>query len=122
MKLFKYILFIVVLVFSIIFIIQLNELNTIDQLPVRIQIPYLIGIDGMNPEGIKVWEAIILTLSIGVFVGFIIALFQMISQKSEIITLKSNTRRLKSELDDLRNNAIDDDIQIEDDNQLGTDL
>ena len=122
MKLFKYILFIVVLVFSIIFIIQLNELNTIDQLPVRIQIPYLIGIDGMNPEGIKVWEAIILTLSIGVFVGFIIALFQMISQKSEIITLKSNVRRLKSELDDLRNNAIDDDIQIEDDNQLGTDL
>ena len=122
MKLFKYILFIIVLVFSIIFIIQLNELNTIDQLPVRIQIPYLIGIDGMNPEGIKVWEAIILTLSIGVFVGFIIALFQMISQKSEIITLKSNIRRLKSELDDLRNNAIDDDIQIEDDNQLGTDL
>ena len=67
-------------------------------------------------------KAIILTLSIGVFVGFIIALFQMISQKSEIMTLKSNNRRLKSELDDLRNNAIDDDIQIEDDNQLGSDL
>ena len=122
MKLFKYILFIVALVFSIIFIIQLNELNTINQLPVRIKIPYLIGFDGMNPDGIKVWEAIILTLSTGVFVGFIIALFQMIAQKSEIITLKSNIRRFKSELDDLRNNAIDDDIQIEDDNQLSSDL
>ena len=97
-------------------------MNTIDQIPVRIKIPYLIGLDNLNSEGIKVWEAIILTLSTGVFIGFIIALFQMIAQKSEIMTLKSNIRRLKSELDDLRNNAIEDDIQIEDDNQIGNDL
>ena len=114
MKLFKYMLFIVVLIFSIIFIIQLNELNTIDQLPIRIQIPYLNTMDGVNPEGIKVWEGIIMSLSIGVFIGFIIALFQMIAQKSEIMSLKSKVRRLNSELDNLRNHEIDDEIQIDD--------
>ena len=114
MKLFKYMLFIVVLIFRIIFIIQLNELNTIDQLPIRIQIPYLNTMDGVNPEGIKVWEGIIMSLSIGVFIGFIIALFQMIAQKSEIMSLKSKVRRLNSELDNLRNHEIDDEIQIDD--------
>ena len=114
MKLFKYMLFIVVLIFSIIFIIQLNELNTIDQLPIRIQIPYLNTMEGVNPEGIKVWEGIIMSLSIGVFIGFIIALFQMIAQKSEIMSLKSKVRRLNSELDNLRNHEIDDEIQIDD--------
>ena len=114
MKLFKYMLFIIVLIFSIIFIIQLNELNTIDQLPIRIQIPYLNTMDGVNPEGIKVWEGIIMSLSIGVFIGFIIALFQMIAQKSEIMSLKSKVRRLNSELDNLRNHEIDNEIQIDD--------
>jgi len=114
MKLFKYMLFIVVLIFSIIFIIQLNELNTIDQSPIRIKIPYLNTMDGVNPDGIKVWEGIIMSLSIGVFIGFIIALFQMIAQKSEIMSLKSKVRRLNSELDNLRNHEIDDEIQIDD--------
>jgi len=114
MKLFKYMLFIIVLIFSIIFIIKLNELNTVDQLPILIKIPYLNTIDGINPEGIKVWEGIIMSLSLGVFIGFIIALFQMIAQKSEIMSLKSRIRRLTSELDNLRNHEIDDEIQIVD--------
>ena len=122
MKLFKYMLFIVVLIFSIIFIIQLNELNTVDQLPIRIKIPYLNTLDGVNPEGIKVWEGIIMSLSIGVFIGFIIALFQMIAQKSEIMSLKSKVRRLNSELDNLRNHEIDDEIQIVDKTQEESEL
>ena len=122
MKLLKYMLFIVVLIFSIIFIIQLNELNTVDQLPIRIQIPYLNTMDGVNPEGIKVWEGIIMSLSIGVFIGFIIALFQMIAQKSEIMSLKSKIRRLTSELDNLRNHEIDDEIQIVDKTQEESEL
>ena len=113
MKLIKYMLFIIILIFSIVFIIQLNELNTVDQAPVKIKIPYINAIDPSD-DGIKVWEAIIMTLSIGVFIGFIIALFQMISQKSEIISLKSKNRRLKNELDNLRNNPIDDEIEIVD--------
>ena len=106
MKLFKYVLFIVVLIFSIIFIIQLNELNTVDQLPIRIKIPYLNTMEGINPDGIKVWEGIIMSLSIGVFIGFIIALVQIISQKAEMISLKSNLRKANDELDILRNQNL----------------
>ena len=122
MKLFKYMLFIIVLIFSIIFIIKLNELNTVDQLPILIKIPYLNTIEGVNPNGIKVWEGIIMSLSIGVFIGFIIALFQMIAQKSEIMSLKSRIRRLTSELDNLRNHEIDDEIQIIDKSEEESEL
>ena len=73
MKLFKYILFVVVLIMSIIFIIKLNQLNIVDQEPTKIKFPYIIKFDGYE-QGIQVWEAIILTLSIGVFLGFSIAL------------------------------------------------
>ena len=114
MKLLKYIFFIIILIICIVFIIQLNELNTVDQTPIKIKIPYISAIDPSD-DGIKVWEAILLSISIGVFIGFIIALFQIISQKSEIISLKSKIRRLINELDGLRNQSIDDDIDIEDD-------
>ena len=121
MKLIKYMLFIVALVFSIVFIIKLNELNTSNQIPILIKIPYLDQVEGFT-NGIKVWEAIIMTLSIGVFIGFIIALFQMIAQKSEIISLKSKIRRLNSELDNLRNHDINDDIEIQDEFDKKIDL
>ena len=114
MKLLKYIFFVIILIVCIIFIIQLNELNTVNQLPVKIKIPYISAIDPSD-DGIKVWEAIIFSITIGVFIGFLIALFQIISQKSENISLKSKIRRLTNELDGIRNQSIDDDIDIEDD-------
>ena len=49
-----------------------------------------------------------------VFLGFIIALFQIISQKTEVISLKSKVRRLKNEIDGLRNQSLEDDITLED--------
>tara|TARA_Y100001960_G_C14600513_1_gene790421 strand:- start:702 stop:1067 length:366 start_codon:yes stop_codon:yes gene_type:complete len=113
MKLLKYVLFIVVLILSIVFIIQLNELNLVDGQPIKIKFPYIIGFSGYE-DGIKVWEAIILTLSIGVFLGFIIALYQIIAQKTEMISLKSKIRRLKNELDGLRNQSLEDEIDLED--------
>ena len=93
MKLLKYVFFIIVLIISIIFIIKLNELNLVDGQPIKIKFPYIVGLAGYE-DGVRVWEAIILTLSIGVFLGFIIALYQIISQKTEIISLKSKVRRL----------------------------
>ncbi len=113
MKLVKYILFIAILIVSIIFIIKLNELNMIDNQPVQIKFPYIYSIEGYE-DGVKVWEAIILTLSIGVILGFVIALFQIIAQKTELISLKSKVRRLKNELDNLRNQSLDEDISLED--------
>ena len=98
---------------SIIFIIKLNELNIVDQTPIKIKFPYIVSMDGYE-DGVKVWEAIILTLSIGVFLGFIIALFQIISQKTDIISQKSKIRQLTNELSTLRNQSIDEDIDLED--------
>ena len=113
MKLLKYIFFIIILICCIIFIIKLNELNLIDHQPIKIKFPYISNINGFE-DGVKVWEAIILTLSIGVLIGFVIALFQIISQKTEVISLKSKIRRLKNEIDGLRNQTLDDDIILKD--------
>tara|TARA_B100000579_G_C22729670_1_gene803567 strand:- start:48 stop:413 length:366 start_codon:yes stop_codon:yes gene_type:complete len=113
MKLLKYIFFVIILIVCIIFIQQLDQLNTINQVPIKIKIPFLNFLDPSD-DGIKVWEAIILSITLGVFIGFVIALFQIISQKSENISLKSKIRRLTNELDSLRNQSIEDDIDIED--------
>jgi hypothetical protein len=118
MKLLKYFFFIIILIICIVFINQLNELNTIvnasgENVPLLIKFTYISTIENFE-NGIKVWEAIILSLSIGVFIGFLIALFQLISQKSEIISFKSKLRRLTNELDGLRNQSIEDDIDLED--------
>ena len=67
-------------------------------------------------------EAIIFALSIGVFIGFIIALIQIISQKAEIISLKSTQRKLNDELDLLRNKSLDDDLDLIDDENIGEEL
>jgi len=121
MKLLKYVFFIIILITCIIFIIQLDKLNTLESGPIMIKFPYLSSMENFK-DGIQVWEAIILTLSIGVFVGFIIALFQLISQKSEILSLKSKIRRLTNELDSLRNQSLDDDLDIEDDMKNNLDI
>ena len=113
MKLLKYVLFIVILIFSVKFIMELDALNVMDDgTSVTIKIPYITDESGLDSEGMKVWQAVILTLSLGVFVGFIIALIQIISQKSEIISLKSNLRKSQNELDNLRNQTLDEDVPL----------
>jgi len=116
MKLIKYILFIVVLIISVVFIKELDSINMLaDGSPTKIHFPYLTTAAGFE-EGMKAWQAIILTLSIGVFIGFIIALVQIIAQKAEIISLKSSLRKSNDELDILRNQTIDEDVNLIDDN------
>ena len=115
MKLAKYLVFIIVLISSVIFIIKLNEINIgNDGEAIRIQIPWITGEYGyeMFEKGMDVWQAMIFSLSLGVFIGFIIALVQIISQKAELITLKSQERKLQTELDNLRNQSLDDDIEL----------
>ena len=113
MKLLKYVLFIVILIFSVKFIMELDALNVMDDgTSIKIKLPYITSESGLDSEGMKVWQAVILTLSLGVFVGFVIALIQIISQKSEIISLKSNLRKSQNELDNLRNQTLDEDIPL----------
>ncbi len=113
MKLIKYILFIIFLIISVVFIMKLDTENVIDGVATKIKIPFLTDSIGY-PDGLLAWQAIILTLSIGVFIGFMIALIQIISQKTEIISLKSNLRKTNDELDVLRNQTLDEDIDLVD--------
>ena len=48
--------------------------------------------------------------------GFFIALFQIISQKGEIVSMRSKLKRLQVEIDNLRNESIDEDIELTDSN------
>ena len=85
----------------------------IDGEAISIKVPYLVN----SPEyahGFNVWIVLVGTLTAGVLIGFFLALFQIISQKGEVISLRSKFRRLQVELDSLRNQAIDDDIILSD--------
>ena len=69
MKLIKYILFIIILIISAVFIMQLDAMNILsDGSKTMIKIPYLTSAVGFD-NGLLAWQAIILSLSIGVFIG-----------------------------------------------------
>jgi len=120
MKLLKYFLFVSILIVSLFFFVELDSMNVVGDVSnldpnssIKIQIPFLV----QNPNfegGFEVWVVLLGTLSLGVFVGFVMALFQIISQKSDLIKTRSKLKRVQLELDTLRNQAIDDDIEITD--------
>ena len=113
MKLIKYLLWILLLMGSLVFLVQLNELNQFDGNVMSIKIPFLIEIYGYE-KGVNVWMVLVITLTIGVIIGFLLAMFQIFSQKRKIFTLKSKLRRITVELDSLRNQSIEDDIALTD--------
>jgi len=112
MKLLKYFLFILILICSLYFLVELNNINSINNEPIKIKIPYLSVNNPEYHDGFNVWIVILSALSAGVLVGFLLALFQIISQKSDLIKTRSKLKKLQIELDSLRNQAIDNDIEI----------
>ena len=118
MKLLKYLFFILLLIGSLIFLVELNNLNTIDGKPISIKVPYLVD-KPQYTDGFNVWIVLVVgTLTTGVLVGFFMAFFQIIAQKSEVISTNSKLRRLQVELDSLRNQGINDDIILSDDTSI----
>ena len=113
MKLIKYLLWILLLMGSLVFLVQLNELNQFEGNILTIKIPFLVDMPGYE-NGFNVWMVLVMTLTAGVIIGFLLALFQIISQKSEVFSLKSKLRRVQVELDSLRNESIEDDIILND--------
>ena len=113
MKLIKYLLWILLLMGSLVFLVQLNELNQFEGNILTIKIPFLVDMPGYE-NGFNVWMVLVMTLTTGVVIGFILALFQIISQKSEVFSLKSKLRRVQVELDSLRNESIEDDFVLTD--------
>ena len=98
---------------SLVFLVKLNELNQFDGNTLTIKIPFLIDMSGYE-NGFNVWMVLVMTLTAGVVIGFLLALFQIISQKSEVFSLKSKLRRIQTELNSLRNENIDEDIVLTD--------
>lgn len=47
---------------------------------------------------------------IGIFVGFLIPVFQVLSSRAEVRKYERENRKLKAELNDLRNVAIDEEL------------
>ena len=113
MKLIKYLIWILLLMGSLVFLVQLNELNQFDGNALSIKIPFLVDLPHYE-NGFNVWMVLVMTLTTGVVIGFILALFQIISQKSEVFSLKSKLRRVQIELDSLRNDSLEDDIELTD--------
>ena len=113
MKLIKYLLWILLLIGSLVFLVQLNELNQFEGNILSIKIPFLVDMPGYE-NGFNVWMVLVMTLTAGVIIGFLLALFQIISQKSEVFSLKSKLRRVQVELNSLRNESIEDDIILTD--------
>ena len=111
MKLIKYLFWVLLLMGSLVFLVQFNELNQFDGNPLEIKIPFLVDIPDYE-HGFKVWLVLVMTLTSGVIIGFILALFQILSQKKEVFSLKSQLRRVHVELDSLRNQSVEDDMEI----------
>jgi len=80
----------------------------------------------INPDDLTIWLyygkevtlklPVIIALSFltGAIIGLLLSAIQIISHKTEIMSLKSGKRKLQVELDTLRNQAISDDIEIKD--------
>ena len=66
-------------------------------------------------EDVKVAFVMIGALSVGLLIGFGVAVANILSSKSELRSLRTKNRRLSDELNDLRNVAIDEGIYDLDD-------
>ena len=114
MKLIKYIINLVILTVSLVFLKQLSALNVIDDKNLLIKIPFLDNGSGQGYQEFEVWVVVLGILTVGVLLGFLIALFQILAQKGELMTTRSKLKRLQVEIDNLRNESIDEDIMLTD--------
>jgi len=55
------------------------------------------------------------TFAFGVITGFLIPVIQYISAKGEVRKLRKEAKKLRSELNDLRNVGIESDLEVEED-------
>ena len=61
-------------------------------------------------ENVQVAMVMLGALSVGILIGYGVAVTNILSAKTEIRSLKTKNRRLSDELNDLRNVAIDEGI------------
>ena len=116
MKLIKYIINLIILTGTLVFLKKLSDINeTIDGETLMIKIPFLGNqLSGESFQEFPVWIIVLGMLTLGVLLGFFIALFQILSQKGELVSMRSKVKRLQVEIDNLRNESIDEDIELND--------
>ena len=114
MKLIKYIINLIILTGSLIFLKKLSDLNVVDDKNLLIKIPFINNNSGQGYQEFEVWVVVLGILTVGVLLGFLIALFQILSQKGELMSVRSKLKRLQVEIDNLRNETIDEDIILTD--------
>ena len=116
MKLIKYIINLIILTGSLIFLKKLSDLNVVDDKNLLIKIPFINNNSGQGYQEFEVWVVVLGILTVGVLLGFLIPLFQILSQKGELMSVRSKLKTLQVEIDNLRNESIDEDIILSDSN------
>ena len=69
MKLLKYLVFILILIGSLVFLVELNNMNTIDGNPISIKVPFIVNYPEYS-DGFNVWMVLVGTLTVGVLIVF----------------------------------------------------
>lgn len=97
MKLVKIFAALVLVVIILYFLLQNNN-------PVDVDLVFY------QKEGVAVSVVMLGALSIGILIGYGVALMMILAGKSELRSLKSKNQQLVEELNDLRNASIDEGI------------
>ena len=95
--------FITVLVLSLVGFLQLNT--------AKVHLDLIFTEFNSAPVAMIIFGSI----SLGILFGYLVAIFSILSTKSEIRNLRNQNKRLSDELNDLRNVAVDDVIYDSDD-------
>ena len=102
MKLFKTFIW-TLIILSLIFFLMLNT--------ARVHLNLIFTEFNSAPVNMIIFGSI----AIGILFGYLIAIFSILSNKSEIRILQNKNKRLTDELNDLRNVAVDEGIYDSDD-------
>ena len=102
MKLIKTFILIVIVLFLVYFLTQNNARVFVD-----------LVFTEFNDASVSM--VIFGSLTIGILLGYLFAIFSIISAKAEIRSMQNKNKRLSDELNDLRNVAIDEGIYDNDD-------
>ena len=102
MKLFKTFIW-TLIILSLIFFLMLNT--------ARVHLNLIFTEFNSAPVNMIIFGSI----AIGILFGYLIAIFSILSNKSEIRNLRNKNKRLTDELNDLRNVAVDESIYDSDD-------
>ena len=97
MKLVKIFAGLVVLILVLVFLMQNTKVVSVN-------------LDFAQYENVQVAMIMLAALSVGILIGYGVAVTNILSAKTEIRSLKTKNRRLSDELNDLRNVAIDEGI------------